>query len=123
MSQGTTLYAVVTLWQGLYQGVKIFTTKAQRDNWYRRAVRKEVGMPHAPWPEVEAEYDEMKQFGQKFYEYQRDEVTAPALALVLSRCSECESEMRYKYFPDQDGGTAVYECPECHKVIRVVRSR
>lgn len=68
------LYVVVTLWQGLYDGVKAFASRKERNEWYRSAVREETEMPDAPWTEVEREYDDMMQFGRKFNEYYRDTI-------------------------------------------------
>lgn len=38
-------------------------------------------------------------------------------------CGNCGTLMDWDYFPDQEGGTTLYVCPNCGEQVRVVLDR
>ena len=35
-------------------------------------------------------------------------------------CANCGAYMEHRYYPDQEGGTMMYVCPECDRQERIV---
>jgi len=35
-------------------------------------------------------------------------------------CANCGALMHHNYFPDQEGGTSLYVCPDCGEQVRIV---